>query len=703
MQLGGNMKQTPEMRNETREHADNEKEGQSWRNPGDFPAFSGDSYQTPAKGTNPENPQSHNQSPRFEKFRISELNHFLEHSENLKWLSGQYLGQYQENAQTSGYHLLMKGALDRFVVERLKADPSFTDTEAFQNYARYTVRLARNKVFRPTSNVAYYPEFATNPALKDRQTRHAILTKIYPPDKARAAETTYHRETAHYFQALEFTKQKLESGQKLSQKRMDFVGDYLYQSRNFENPIAKTYAEYIFNKLDHQSQIKPSTPMLGALANYFAASYTEDADVRNNSRIVIANWNGPKHKVNVGASLGDGMGCVMEQNHFLKMSLISDESMTVSRTNRHNDLYRFMMISFHELTHDHQKAAFARGEKSTSAMAHILNQVLRHGQNSCYPKTNSDGTISDTNYYKENHDCDEIEIQADEEAWRQVRAFLVKHEKDYGERHHDQKITQRFWQHRQQCIANESAVRMRRTFTRKVGSTGEQLPYIQFDIENLCYEVAQNGQLIDKYPLLREYVDQAGNLRPSVLFDHRVGKSDTDGYDARNDDFGTEVGTYMLMENREVAHILQTIEQQPLSKNQLDNLKFNLVEILHKNILKSRDLDEIDFQQYQETRSRRDTTIDANDLKNKCFQYFIRQSYNCGRIFEEIKSKYPSQAEDLDNIFSGIEYWYGDFSTRAKLDNDFTQTAIRMYRRYKQNESMSKIANWMERGMGIRR
>ena len=686
------MSRNTEIVKSTDERVNSEKEGHSWRNPGAFPAFSDDAYQAPPTSNKTERAASHDQLPKFEGFSIGELDYILEQGENLKWLGNQYLEQYHENARSGGRQLLMKNALDQFVVKKLKTDPSFARTEAFRNYANYIIELGRNKVFRPNANTAYYPELATNVAFKDQQTRQAILKRVYPSDKVRSVENAIRQENAHYFRALEATRRRLEAGQRLPQERMNFVGDYLYQSRDFEHPIARTYAEYVFNNLDQQPQIKPSTPMLGALANYFAFSYTEDSDVRKHSRMVIANYTRPGQKVKVGASLGGGEGCVLEQNHFLQMSLTSDKSMSLSRTNKYNDLYRFMMISFHELTHDHQKAAFARGEQNTSAMSYILNQVLRRGQRSCYSKTADDGSVLNTNYYKENHDCDEIEIQADEEAWRQCRSFLAKHQQKFD----NNRIYQNYLRHSQQCSENEAAVRARRAFTRKIDSAGNQLPYIQFDIENLRHEVARNSQLIDEYPLLGEYIDKSGNLRPSVILDHRIGKSIADGSDTRNDDFGTEIGTFMLMKDHEVSQILQVINSQHLSKKQLDNLEYNCIELLHKNILKARDLDEVDFRQYQETRSRRDTTMDADELKSQYFEYFLRQGYNCCRIFEKLKEKYPDRSERLDTNFSNAEYWFGEFFRFAKLDTNFAKTAVNRYRRFGQNETMSKIARWIE-------
>lgn len=484
------------------------------------------------------------------------------------------------------------------------------------------------------------------------------------------------------------------------------LGDYIYTGENFKDGVAKKYAEFCFNEASNNPDLKASVPLIGALTNYFASCYTIDEKVRNDSRFYIADkiTSDPnEHRLNIGVSTK--LSCVLEKNHFLDMSLTSDESLTRSRTNKYNDLYRLMMISFHELTHDHQKNMMEAGENSSTAMSYILRNVLNRGSRQCFQKPLSNGSTRQASYYKANHDNDEIEIEADEEAWVQCRAFLVKHQKEYAERTNNQELAQKCFERREKCAENRQTVSDRRIFTKKLAETGEQVSSVQYDMVHLKEYVANEPALLNKYPQLRNFVEPSGDFNLGILFDEKIARVDySNNYiDAHTDVFGVEVGSYMLTNKNEVSRVANSIKNNSnnLSDAQIKNLFRNIYHVAHQDVLKTRQLKNIDTEKYDETKALgKDTPIE--ELGTNLFKQYLQQAYYCTYLAETVRKSRPELAEyinkEMNEAFNNS--YYNEMSANGQLSKQYAQNAFNSLTRTR-NPVLLNLARRLQQDYGL--
>lgn len=587
----------------------------------------------------------------------------------LGYLGNSYLNQYTSNSNVAAYSLAVKESLDHYIVERFSENPTmFVKSQEFKNYSDYIMKIARDKKMR-VGKSTWHPEFFTNPVFSDKTVRETIFRTAYTDADLSRLNKWYDEQRKNYEKTIRYYAEIGMGGHhRLSQQQMDLVGDYIYAGRNVDDGVAERFARYCFNDVDDESPIKPSIPMIGALTSYFASQYTIDEDVRRNSRFYIAGRNRRPNDMRIGSS--SSIGCVMQGEHFLGMSLTSDNSLNKSRTNQSNDLYRLMMISFHELTHDHQRNALKRGEKNSSAMAQILKIVLNREGEECYRNEQENGVY--TTYYKINHDNDEIEIQADEEAWLQCRAFLVAHKDGF-------RAGCEQWQ---KCIDNAKEVRARRSFVQKNTPTGEGMPAIQFDIQELESRIKAEPKYLRQFPQLQHFVDSSGHLKPKFLFQDRVAAVDysNNNFDVRTDVFGAEAGAYMLTDIGESINIVEYIRDnsENIPTEQAKRFMYNLYHIIHQNIDKVRTLESINFDNYDETRTR-GKQLSPETMRTALFQQYILQCYNAMHITDVMKETFPDLSDFLDQQEKYFFQYYDEFSSKATLGPKFAARTVQHY------------------------
>ena len=637
--------------------------------------------------------------------RLPKYERILSNPNLLKTAQENYLGQYQPNSKSRADVLSSKDMLDHYIIGQLSGDSArdFVNSEQFRNYASYIVDTARQKV-QIINGKKYYPELSTNPVLKNPRYRRLVISQLQPADQVDRIVRNLGESEAMYKSYLKAIESRLENRALVSQGELNMVGDYLYSGRDFGSGLAKKFACYMFNEARERQDLKPSTQIGGALANYFGYKDTLD-DRLKDRRIIIANnsrYDNDKQKltpVNIGVSCAEY--CVLEQNKINRMSLSSDEGLSKSRRETISDLYSLMMVSFHELTHDYQKFMVADGKDNSSAMVHILNQVLRKNKNQCFPLVDKNlnkvldknGNEVKTDYYRANHDSDEIEIQADEEAWRQCERFINEHEVQYYYGKEDKAGKMRASDHWLKCDKNEQEVRTRRAFTLKVDENGQEMPYIQYDIEQLGKSIKGDPNIIKQYPQLSEFFDKSGFIKPDIFFNKRIASVDMHGHDIITDDFGVEIATYALMDSSNVKNILSYIQNpnNNLTEAQVMRCVTNLWNVLHQDALKTRPLRKTNFENYSDTRARGKLTS-VGDLKESYLKQYLHQLFNCTHIAEVLKDKYPQVGAEIEHQEQTyfISY-YDELASDVKLPAEYSDKVKNYYLRTK-NKALQQIA-----------
>ena len=637
--------------------------------------------------------------------RLPKYERILSNPNLLKTAQENYLGQYQPNSKSRADVLSSKDMLDHYIIGRLSGDSArdFVNSEQFRNYASYIVDTARQKV-QIINGKKYYPELSTNPVLKNPRYRRLVISQLQPADQVDRIVRNLGESEAMYKSYLRTIEGRLENRALVSQGELNMVGDYLYSGRDFGSGLAKKFACYMFNEARERRDLEPSTQIGGALANYFGYKDTLD-DRLKDRRIIIANnsrYDNEKQKltpVNIGVSCPEY--CVLEQNKINRMSLSSDEGLSKSRRETISDLYSLMMVSFHELTHDYQKFMVADGKDNSSAMGHILNQVLRKNKNQCFPLVDKNlnkvldknGNEVKTDYYRANHDSDEIEIQADEEAWRQCERFIIEHEVQYYYGKKDKAGKMRASNHWLKCDKNEQEVRTRRAFTLKVDENGQEMPYIQYDIEQLGKSIKGDPNIIKQYPQLSEFFDKSGFIKPDIFFNKRIASVDMHGHDIITDDFGVEIATYALMDSSNVKNILSYIQNpnNNLTEAQVMRCVTNLWNVLHQDALKTRPLRKTNFENYSDTRARGKLT-NIGDLKESYLKQYLHQLFNCTHIAEVLKDKYPQVGAEIEHqeqtYFISL---YDELASDVKLPAEYSDKVKNYYLRTK-NKALQQIA-----------
>ena len=587
---------------------------------------------------------------------------YLNNPKELTEVERNYLLQYKKGSNAVA--LAFKESLDHYVLMKLATDNNYINSKEFYNYINYIMHVFEQKKFI-VNDKTFNLELNTNIVFRDEKLRNKIFQRFYP-EKLATSLNSYIKNNESILNNI---IQRIEKRKKISQKEIDFLSDYIYSSRNFTDDKATKLVEYIFNEIDESSGIKTSVEILGAVTSYFTQCYTKDDKVKN-SRTFIADFDNRSN--DLAHSSGNRKYCYFNRSGFLSTSLISDSSLNKSRTFENRDLYFLMMVSFHELTHEYQKNLAKESKCTSGGMSFIVRKVLNDNLEG-YTKA-SQGNKKSISEYCVNHDSSEFEIQADEEAWRQCRSFIAKHCRNYAYYH--QKDSKKAMDREMQCQENEKEIRARRAFSLKEDKDGAKMHYALYDVKKIVDIVGHNPKVISQYPMLKKYLDDEGRLKISVLFSENITSTDIVGLDV--DDSGLEFATYML--DYESKRILETIETRNLSPQQIDNLMLNIYNVMHQNVLKIRDVDQVNFNNYKETKHKYDLENKSDEIYNYYFRKNAHEVYIAMRILYKIHDCYPNmEVSRYDHTMYYVSYFYELFPKIKNYDMNSLQQICDSY------------------------
>ncbi|MDE5888519.1 MAG: hypothetical protein K2H20_00710, partial [Bacilli bacterium] len=459
---------------------------------------------------------------------------YLNNANELRNLMQEYLNQYSD--ESNSFMLAFKESLDHYVLKQIvKSNGSYINSVEFHNYINYIMQVSKYKI-TTLDGIQFNTELTSNIVFRNPQIRTMIFNKYYNEP----AITFFEDNITKTKSKLTNIYRKMKNREKISQEELNFICDYIYSSRDFSNDIGRTCAEYIFNEITPDSNIKASVQLLGAITSYFTQCFKKDKDVKN-SRVFIAAQD--YKSSDLAHKSGTRRYCYFNKKYFSRISLLEDKSLNKGRTYG-KDLYYLMMVAFHELTHEHQHLEKAKNKNSSSAMAYIVKDVLNRNL-SGQPVINNKGDLVNQTEYMINHDSTEYEIQADEESWKECQNFIAEHCRQYAYKHNldSQKALER----ESKCYKNQQEIRARRAFSFKKAQDGKLLYYALYDIKNLASIVKTNPQILNSYPVLKLYFSKNGEIDVSILFSTNITSKDSTGLDL--DNAGLEFATYMLDNN----------------------------------------------------------------------------------------------------------------------------------------------------------
>lgn len=579
-------------------------------------------------------------------YKEEDYQKYLDHSSLLDRLRESYYRIYQNDSDAN--KLAFKESLDHYVCKQLTIDPNFKNTQYFKNYCAYLKELIQ-EAYITIGGKKYLPEINKNVLFSKKETRNIVLNELQDKKEEFTAAHEAHIEELKRIYKL------MKAHKPVTQSELILLSDYIYGTRNINKAIIDTYLEYMFNDLPENITSHPA--ISGALLSCFALVYNKDSKINRDSRFYVCEYD-QGDKMHIAHSNSAGKYCVFQTTYLANMDLHDCKSLGMSRTNSYNDIYWIMMVSFHELTHQYQVNERNRQTLSSSGLSRSFNRILNKYMPSEY---NSKGCLRTD--YKANHDVDETELDADEESWKQCRAFINQFVNRDNRKYVDENgVTQDKWE---RVVDNAEAVSTRRTFSMKKDTTTrkseEQLPpeqrtfgkyYAYYDIDNLIKIMKEHPEALKLEPSLRYFFNDDGTFNPIKTLNMNLLKSD-DGTTHHQNNAAFELYTYASyfygdqMYNEVNTKGISEVD----AKNLISSLRYVYWGGKHKfedlsriNSFNDSKFDGVDNKQFSETRHGYD--FYNQSLIEKTFLYHysitIKGMINERRMYKLIKSKYPN-------------------------------------------------------------
>lgn len=554
---------------------------------------------------------------------------FLSNPAKLSYIKDAYLNQY--NDKSDSFFLAFKESLDHYVKKKLLEDDSFINTREFQNYLIYVLQIVDSKEIKITDNNTIHPEILTNVVFRDEKLREKIID-IYFEDHEKLKYGSFFKKAER---SIDLIFKALESNQKVNQELIDIAGDYLYSSRNLSDNRGQIFAKYILNNSERYN-IKSSVQILGAMTAIFIDQFSLDDEVKS-SRFYIASYDSNNRITNIAFSKSDHRYCVLQKDKANVLSLTSSKSLFMSRSFKDLDIYWLMFVTYHELTHQHQRLDMDRQKLTTSGLSYVINKVLiKYMPTGTY----NNKLIHD---YNVNHDGDEIEMEADEEGWRQTRKTIhafVDREKRYV--YDEQGNKEDMWFLAQD---NEKTIQARRTFTTKkdveLAIREKDLPkekksqgmyYAAYDLLHLDKIVKEHPEALKEFPLLKQFFDDSGKMKSLSILSMNIYKNSQQDDISRNsiNNAGLEIGTYVL--NHKWNDVLKSINEGRIrSRKEIDLISNNIYHIVHNSVLKVRSFNSILL---DESKKKTSISIDPKQYNETVLYYNLHNKNNTKELYE---------------------------------------------------------------------
>lgn len=541
-----------------------------------------------------------------------------------------YIDQYAPNGETSAQLLVTKERIDDYIVEQLSGENAlaFEQSEEFHNYAVYSIQIAVKRAL-PLEKGKIYPEFTTNPILRNKQMRDSLLRSAYGEDGFEKARATADLVAERNLLTLDNIEHLIDGRKELSQEQIDILSDYVYMGRNQKDPRARKLTEYCFNELDNSSDIKASVPLIGALTNCMANNYQLDIDVRAKSRFYAAD----ETRTAESGSVDDinEFDHIINKERFLSMSLTAHESLADPRSNIGEDLYSLAIASFREVARDHCRFSLERGDNTPDAAAYAIDQILR----------------DEPDYHSE-----EFEAGIEGEAWRQCQMFLTTYCGKYNERHPVPGRQKDYSERRRRCTKNEIDARVQEILIRNRNLDGSS----DRVISRVSERIASDPTLLEQYGILHNYFDENGEVKLGPLFDadltaESMRYSVDDIENGSNQwDFETRFASYALSDEGQYGRLLGAIrfdDEYGGMSEYAKNLTKNMYAILKWNETQSRIL--------QRASATDDLNQKAHYANSALLDNYLEKLLHCTQITEVLREKAsyglrPDSASAIDDI-----------------------------------------------------
>lgn len=576
-------------------------------------------------------------------FKEAEYDKYLSNRLLLEQLKNSYLDKYTD--KSDAYQLAFKESLDHYVTKQCLENKDFINSTQFSNYCEYLGKIIRRASVK-YKNVVYFPEITNNVFLSDPNLCKIFANKTGARFEALANNRKYNNNE------LQRIYTAMKQHQPLSQEEIRFISDYIYSSRDSQENLINTYLRYMFNDLNKNIVSEPA--ITGALLTCCSFIYKNDKKVNKESRFYVTEKDMNK-KCNIAFSKPRFRYCVFQKSYLDKLDLHGMGGLNISRSIKNVDLYWLMFVAFHELTHQHQDNEVARNSYSSSALSRSICNILCQYMPKKYEKG------CEANDYNQNHDADEIEMEADEEGWKQlssfIRGYLTKNNKYCIDENGNMKSK---WS---MAKNNVRAVQKRRTFSMKQNNNSSKMYYAAYDMQNLISIVKNNPEALNGAPNLKKFFAADGRFSPIGVLTSNLLKPN-DGTTHHQNNSGYELCVEALKHSSE---IYKAIESRGITESEAIRLIESLQYIYYGGKHKFEDFRSItnnnvylstDIKQYNETKTKFDFD-NTKEIEGGFLYHYSTTVYAIiahRKLSELIKSKYPRYKIPQDDVS-----WYRDY------------------------------------------
>lgn len=541
---------------------------------------------------------------------------WLKDSNKLKDIATNYINRYNKGVDVR--KLAFKDSLDHFIAKKISENPNYMNTVEFKNYINYIREINMQKKYIIGQNTIY-PELSTNIIFEHLSEEN--LNSLFPNNSIK-------KEIEKNNYLINNIFNRIKNNQNIDLQELEFISDYLDNKKDLDNSRYTEYISYIFENKD---KLKMTPKICSALLTYIPKVYGNEV---KSSRTYLGSTDG-NEKIDGAHSSNKYPYVCFNYDMFKNIDINSFESVNKSRTFKNKDIMFLIYVASHELTHQKQDNDRINGKKFDGAMKEI-NMILRKGNGE--------------DDYKRNHDADEIEMDADENGWKNCAIFASKFIKDV-------EISK-------QCRKNSRDVNLRRSFSLKRDENGNSQRYIDYDVAQIRKIIINNPEILKKYKNLSQILDEKGRIKTDFLFEKMI--TDTKA--------GRSLCNYTL--NRVPTKLLkEKINSGKYTPSQIHTLLENFVQVPHENCLTLRGLKDVDFKTFSETNTGvyRGEDMVLFDIYNNYFVECSTQLMKFDELLDVASNKYPKEFNDrvIKSYFKFFTDYYVELAKNIDSPNDF--------------------------------
>ncbi len=530
-------------------------------------------------------------------------------------IANNYLNRY--SAGVDAHKLALKDSLDHYIAKQISENKNYINTLEFKNYANYLKKISNQKKYIYDNGYPIYLEFSTNIVFE--YLNQNMLDKIYPGNKINSV-------ISKNKDMLNIMLSKIRNKQQLSFRELQIISDYFDNKKDLKMEDYTKYLEYIF---EPKNGVKSTPQIVSAILTYLPKFYGQEVQ---DSRAYLASIDGSNNnKIHIAHSSAAFPYTCFQFDIFKNVDLTSYQSVNSSRTKTFdkNDIMLLTMIAFHEFTHQKQRNDLLSGNKFDSAAMEI-NRFLRQ---------------YDSSYYNQNHDADEIEIEADEKSWLHCAWFAYKFMKD------EKSLFS-------QCYDNLRDVRNRRAFSVKIDEHGLRKRYMDFDVEKTMSIIREHPEALKNYKNLSKIFDEKGRIKTDFLFEETIATTNA----------GREFCNHTL-NNVPMDLLRAKINSGNYTAKQIEILINNFVEVPHYNALALRELKNTNFNTYNQTMSNLNISKELEKVYNYYFLECCHQIKKFNELLEIVSSRNIFSKQDIDSYRSFFENYYFEMFENINIPN----------------------------------